>query len=200
IVNTGTFSQHYGDSDYDPTNLYASTKQAFESILFYYIRVKGFSGITLVLFDTYGPRDPRPKVFNQLRKTQRTGEPLAMSPGEQLLDLVYIEDVTDAYVLCAGRLMAGKVKDHERYAASSGERHPLKEVVEIYCRVTGTSAPVEWGGRPYRSREVMEPWTLGDPVPGWIPKVPLSEGIRLMEESELVRDDGSRQKRKDRDG
>ncbi|MDF1527108.1 MAG: NAD(P)-dependent oxidoreductase [bacterium] len=35
IVNTGTFSQHYGDSDYDPTNLYASTKQAFESILFY---------------------------------------------------------------------------------------------------------------------------------------------------------------------
>ena len=44
LVNTGTSWEHYCSRPYSPVNLYAATKQAFESILQYYVEAKGLSG------------------------------------------------------------------------------------------------------------------------------------------------------------
>lgn len=66
FINTGTTWQNYNSADYEPVNLYAATKQAFEDILKYYIFAKGFSSITLRLFDTYGPNDTRKNLYHYL--------------------------------------------------------------------------------------------------------------------------------------
>lgn len=179
LINTGTSWQHFQNESYNPVNLYAATKQAFESLLAYYVEAQDFKAITLKLFDTYGPGDTRPKLFSLLRKTARTGEPLRMSPGEQLLYLVYIDDVLDAFLLAMARL--SEVKKSESYAVSSPERLSLRELTKIYSETVGRPVPVEWGGQPYRSREVLVPWTDHKPVPGWQPKVCLREGIPRME-------------------
>jgi len=181
LVNTGTSWEHYGNSAYSPVNFYAATKQAFEAILQYYVEAQELKVVTLKLFDTYGPADPRPKLFTLLRKVALEQQPLAMSPGEQLIDLVYIEDVVEAFVLAAERLLAGTVTAHETYAVSSGKPVRLKDLVKTYGRVLGRTLPIEWGGRPYRSREVMVPWNAGAVLPGWRPKVDLEAGIRQME-------------------
>jgi len=115
-----------------------------------------------------------------LQRIAIAGEELAMSPGEQLLDLVYIDDIVAAFLLAAERLQAGQVVGHERYAVSSGHPLRLRDLVGLYAKVTGRSLPIEWGGRPYRPREVMVPWNTGAVLPGWAPKVGLVEGIRLM--------------------
>jgi nucleoside-diphosphate-sugar epimerase len=180
IINTGTAWQHYNNADYDPVCLYAATKEAFEAILEYYVQAEGFSVITLKLFDTYGPNDPRPKLFNLLNRAATSGEPLDMSAGEQLIDLVYIDDVTEAYVVAAQRLLAGRVKQHERYAVSSGQLLPLKDLVETYAKVTDRHVTVNWGARPYRPREVMTPWSNGQPIEGWRPKIDLEEGLKHL--------------------
>jgi nucleoside-diphosphate-sugar epimerase len=104
-----------------------------------------------------------------------------MSPGEQLIDLVYVDDVVDAFMLAAERLIQESVEGHECFAVSSGKPIPLKQLVDFYCHVTRRSLSIHWGGRAYRIREVMVPWTTGNPVPGWDPKVTLEEGILLME-------------------
>ncbi|MDX8386447.1 MAG: NAD-dependent epimerase/dehydratase family protein, partial [Gallionella sp.] len=106
LVNTGTSWQHYENKDYSPVNLYAATKQAFEAILEYYVETASLKAITLKLFDTYGPNDPRPKLFHLLEKTAQSQSILSMSPGEQLIDLVYIDDVIDAYLLAAGHVQS----------------------------------------------------------------------------------------------
>ena len=123
--------------------------------------------IALKLFDTYGPNDPRPKLFRLLKTVSERQEPLAMSPGEQLIDLVYIDDVVKAYLIAAERLQAGLAYDHESYAVSSGRPISLKELVRTYEQVTGKKLPIQWGGRPYRPREVMVPWNRGEKLPGW---------------------------------
>jgi nucleoside-diphosphate-sugar epimerase len=64
LVNTGTSWEHYKDSDYNPVNLYAATKQAFEKIIEYYVQVKSFKVYTLKLFDTYGYGDRRGKLVD----------------------------------------------------------------------------------------------------------------------------------------
>lgn len=177
LVNTGTSWQHYENKDYSPVNLYAATKQAFEAILQYYVEAKSIKVITLKLFDTYGPNDPRPKLFHLLERVAKTQEPLAMSPGEQLIDLVHVDDVVNAYLLAAKRLMDGLVTQHEGYGVSSGHPIPLKELVSVYEKATNTKLPIQWGGRHYREREVMATWTEYNLLHGWIPSVALLDGI-----------------------
>ncbi|MBC7417822.1 MAG: NAD(P)-dependent oxidoreductase [Pedobacter sp.] len=178
IVNTGTFWQHFENKEYEPSCLYAATKQAFETILQYYIAAKGFKAITLKLFDSYGPNDFRPKLFNLLKEAGISKKLLPMSPGEQLIDLVYIDDVIDAFIIAANRLLQGKVYGQEHYAVSSGKPVKLKSLVHLYESVANTPIFIEWGGRPYREREVMLPWSLGVPLPGWKPKISLLDGIK----------------------
>jgi nucleoside-diphosphate-sugar epimerase/glycosyltransferase involved in cell wall biosynthesis len=186
LINTGTSWQHYNTEDYSPVNLYAGTKQAFEDILRYYVEAEGFQAITLKLYDTYGPLDPRPKLFSLLESAAGENSTLKMSPGRQSIDLVYIDDVVDAFIVAANRLFEGKSKHHEVYAVSSGNSLQLRDLVAAYSEITGKDIKVEWGGRAYRRREVMVPWAGGKPLPGWHPKVSLEQGIRNCQNVKAV--------------
>jgi nucleoside-diphosphate-sugar epimerase len=177
LVNTGTAWQHFENRGYDPVNLYAATKQAFEALLAYYVNALGFSVATLALFDTYGPDDPRPKLMSALWKAASSGQALSMSAGEQLLDMVYIDDVVDAYLATERALRAaGPVQ--LRYGVSSGTPLRLKDLVAAFEAALGVRVNVGWGERPYRPREVMLPWTSFEAPPGWKPRVPFDEGLR----------------------
>lgn len=182
LINTGTFWQHYQNEAGNPANLYAASKQAFEALLAWYVEARGMKAITLKLFDIYGPGDTRPKLFHLLRDCARTGNSLKMSPGGQLLDLVFIDDVLDAYELALQRLSG--VTGHECYAVSNPVRVSLRELVRTYAEVVGRPVDIEWGGLPYRPREVMEPWSDGTTLPGWQVRTGLEEGIRRMEQDD----------------
>lgn len=185
LINAGTSWQHYQNHDYSPVNLYAASKQAFEVLLQYYLETTPLRAITLKLFDTYGPGDPRPKLFKLLDTAARQMTPLAMSPGEQLIDLVYIDDVVESFVLAGERLLNSAVERHERFPVSSGKPVSLRELVTLYERALGKKLPLEWGGRPYRQREVMVPWNTAQPLPGWQPRIGLEEGLaRIIESGE----------------
>jgi nucleoside-diphosphate-sugar epimerase len=177
LINTGTSWQHYKDADYNPVNLYAATKQAFEDILTYYVETHGLKVITLALFDIYGAEDPRPKLISLLWKTALEQKPIAMSPGAQLIDLVHIDDVMNAFVSGAD-LVVNQQVGYERYGISSGAPMRLIDLVAAFEKATEcTKLPIEWGGRPYRVREVMVPWKSYKTMPGWAPRIPFAEGI-----------------------
>lgn len=178
FINTGTFWEHYQGEDYNPVCLYAATKKAFEDILVYYLRASGMRGLTLELSDTYGPCDRRPKLFHSLRQADITNKPLDMTAGEQLLDLVYVDDVVAAY-LHAVNLLDELDPPPQKYAVSAGKFVSLRQVVATYEKVLGRTLPIVWGARPYRRREVMIPWR-GTVLPGWRPRVNLAEGLQRL--------------------
>ena len=178
FINTGTSWQHYRSDAYDPVCLYAATKQAFEDILDFYVDAFGISAITLKLFDTYGPDDPRPKLVNLLRRHAASQEPLLMSPGEQKIDLVHIDDVCYAFLQAARLLEApSAVPSHQRYAVSTGQARTLREVVKAFVESTGQNVVIRWGERHYRAREVMAPSGGGVILPGWRPQHELARGF-----------------------
>lgn len=177
LINTSTSWQHHENAEYNPVNLYAATKQAFEDILAYYIDAHGLNVITLALFDTYGPNDPRPKLISLLWNTALSQEPLAMSPGEQMIDLVHIDDVVDAFIISVGQLLQ-QSQGHMRYGISSGMPLRLIDLVAAFEQATGLKLPIDWGGRPYRPREVMIPWTSYKKLPEWQPRVAFVKGIK----------------------
>ncbi|SDC07780.1 MULTISPECIES: NAD-dependent epimerase/dehydratase family protein [unclassified Candidatus Frackibacter] len=179
IINTGTSWQHYKNEEYNPVCLYAATKEAFEKLLEYYVKALDFKAVTLKLFDTYGENDRRSKLINLLSKFAKEKKVLKMSPGEQKLDLVHIEDVVEAFI-CAYELFEKENFEHEKYGVSSGREIKLKDLIGLYEEITGYEIKVEWGGRPYRKREVMELWSDFETLPSWNSKISLEEGLKRM--------------------
>jgi nucleoside-diphosphate-sugar epimerase len=181
LINTGTSWQHFNDKlTYDPVNLYAASKQAFADIAVYYERAHLLRLRTLKLFDVYGSRDDRRKLIPLLLNVRLTGEPLDLSPGEQIVDLVHVEDVARAYLAVAEHLMAQTEPDNAEYMVRSGELVSIRELVAMIERVGERPLPVKWGGRKYRAREVMKPSSLVSPVPGWRPHISLESGLRSV--------------------
>ena len=182
FINTGTFWQHYENKVYSPVNLYAATKQAFESIAKYYMEISEINFVTLKLNDTYGPNDTRHKIFNLWKKIAETGETLGMSQGEQYIDTVYIDDVVDAYVRTIDLLQGDNKKrgKGKSFAVSSGNLLKLKDLADVFEKINKGKLNIMWGEKPYRKREVMMPWNKGTKIPGWKPKVSIEEGISML--------------------
>lgn len=180
FINTGTFWQHYNNADYSPVNLYAASKQAFESIAQYYIDTNKIIFCTIKLSDTFGPKDTRPKIFNLWDKIARTGETLDMSLGEQIIDISYIDDITNAYIILANQLDREDSKNTNglTYAVKANERFSLRELALIYENARKKKLKINWGRLKYREREVMIPWENGITVPTWISKTKIHEGIK----------------------
>ncbi|MBN1557217.1 MAG: NAD(P)-dependent oxidoreductase [Lentisphaerae bacterium] len=180
LVNTGTAWQHYGNAAYDPVNLYAATKQAFEDLLAFYAAGRKFRIITLQLFDTYGPGDRRRKLLRVLLDAAASGAPVDMTEGGQRLDLVHVDDVAEAFRLAGDRTEALPAGTHEVYGVATGRPRSLREIVEIFQAARGASVHVRWGRRAYREREAMQPWTGYATLPGWAPRVTLEAGLRTL--------------------
>jgi len=184
IINTSTYWEHYENKKYSPVNLYAATKKAFCDILKYYVEAKGVCAVTLELFDLYGPNDPRPKLLNLLINAAKTGEVFSMSPGEQKIDLIYIDDLTEAYIIAANKLLGDNVVGHEIYSISSGSAVTLKELVRLLQKRISKELNIKWGARPYKNREVMAPYKSYEYLPSWKAETSLESGLDELVSSE----------------
>ena len=157
LINTGTSWQHYNSEEYNPVDLYAATKEAFEKIIKYYVEAENIRCITLKLFDTYGENDKRPKLINLLNKFADERKILDMSLGEQKLDLVHIDKVTESFIK-AFKLLENNIElKYDSYGVSSKKQISLREIVENFEKESGKKVLINWGARPYRKREVMKP-------------------------------------------
>lgn len=171
FLNTGTIWQNYNATDYSddycPVNLYAASKQAFISMAKYYTETSDIRFCTLKLCDTYGPNDTRRKIYSLFEEIAKTGKTLDMSPGEQCIDIIHIDDVVSGFIHLAKMLQEGGSLRPE-YVLSSGKRITLKQLAEQYAKINNVSLNINWGGRPYRKREVMMPYK-GRVLVGWKP-------------------------------
>ncbi len=180
LINTGTSWQHFKCADYEPVNLYAATKQGFEDIIEYYVKAKKFSVVTLKLFDTYGPNDRRNKLVQLLIEAGINNRQLDLSPGEQFIDLVYIQDVLNAYEASANLILKSLDISHDKFFISSGRTCSIKQLVSILEMRLKKKMLVSWGKRDYRDREVMLPCHPAILVPNWQPKTSLESGLSMV--------------------
>lgn len=184
LINTGTAWQHFQDEPYNPVCLYAAMKEAFSNLLRFYAEAGAVRAITLTLCDTYGANDPRRKIlqllFQALCKDGEMKEPLGLSPGDQQIDLVHVSDVVTAFEMAANLLLDDGSIRFAEYAVTSKKPVSLKQLAQHVEEASGRTLAARWGVRPYRHREVMQSWKGGEWLPGWNPKVSLSEGLRQI--------------------
>lgn len=178
IVSTGSYWQNYNNNDYNPVDLYAATKEAFEKIVQLYVDAWGFRHINLRLFDVYGEDDKRPKLWNTLREIAGTERSIAVSPGEQKLDLIHINDVCTAYEAAYCLFKEDKDLKNRVFGVRTGKQYTLKDAIKMLQESLGKPINVVFGAKEYKPREVMVPCESYDILPNWKASIPLEEGFK----------------------
>lgn len=187
LVYASTVMTHYEGAAYRPLNLYAATKQAFSDLLAYYTDTGLLRAVTLVLSDTYGPGDHRPKILNLIKQAVKSRERIALSVGVQTYDVVYIDDVVSAFRMAGEQLLQGQL-GNDIFQIVSEAPLSLRETVEKMLQVDHLTLDAGWGERPTAEREMLSEIRLYPTLPGWSQQVWLEDGLRRYYTSD--QDDG----------
>lgn len=162
FVNTGTFAEYFkGDNDFDPAYLYAATKTASRSFLDYYSKVYNFKQTTVVPYTIYGGNDTQKKIIDIIYDSIKSKTPIDLSPGEQVLDFIHVDDVTDFYILLIKNF--NKLPQKTNFQLGTGVGHTLKQVAQIVENMSSYKTNLNWGGKEYRPSDVM--YAVADIVP-----------------------------------
>lgn len=183
LVAAGTAWQNAGSPPGNPTpapnTLYAASKQAADDVINFYAGTSNLNAITLKIYDSYGPGDPRRKFLQVVADAAESGETLRASPGEQRLHMVHVDDLIDGFVHAGNRLASGDTAGRASHTLPSAASVSLRELAAAWQSANGRDVSIEWGATPYRDGEVMTPWE-GAPLPGWTPRIDLETGLRSL--------------------
>lgn len=193
----------YGLADSFPTNekhhpynnqtYYGAAKIAGEGMVRSFADMYGLQYVALRYFNVYGPRmDVHGKYTEVLiRWLDRIGAgqpPIIFGDGSQTIDLVYIDDVTDANIMA----MESDVRD-DAFNVASGVETSLLGLLQVLLRVTESTLQPEF--LPERSVNPV-PRRLADirkaeDLLGFKAKISVEEGLKRLikwREQVLARD------------
>ncbi|MEO1024897.1 MAG: NAD(P)-dependent oxidoreductase [Pseudomonadota bacterium] len=187
FVNIGTFWQFAENGSVRPNSLYAATKQAFSELVTYYANWQDLNALTLVLYDLYGPGDKRPKLLSELVSAARTGKRIETTPGHQKMVPLHVDDAIAAIMVALELVRGDRIAANPNKFVSGGQVLTVRELAQLVADISGQKLNINWGARPYRSNQLMEPY-LGAGLGGWEPKIKIWQGVEelLREWDELA--------------
>jgi nucleoside-diphosphate-sugar epimerase len=161
------------------TSPYALTKRQFAD----YGRTSTRGRLAFVdlrLEQFYGPGEDAGRIVALLVGACVRGEArLALTPGEQVRDLLYVDDAVAA-VIAAARAAAAAPREPLQLEAGTGEGIAIRDLAELIKRLSGAATALDFGAIPYRANEPMR--LVADIAAlqrlGWKPQVSLEEGLR----------------------
>jgi CDP-paratose synthetase len=178
LINAGSYWEYGSEGGYDPNTLYAASKRAFQDILVYFERKRGLDSATLVLFDVYGPGDWRPKMLPELLRSFMAGKSLDLTAGEQVMDMLHVEDAAAGFLVAADHLVPNS--GHTVYALTGRQRYTLREIVGMIGEELGSPPRITFGAKNYPSHQIFAPVADLPVLPGWTPRIELRKGLRQM--------------------
>lgn len=152
FVNTGTFAEYNKEYLLNPAYFYAATKTAFKSILKYYQNLLGFTLINAIPYTIYGGEKEGKKVIDFLFESEE--KIIKMSPGEQVLDFIHVEDIVSFYINIVKAANNLTEKEYT-FFLGTGRGTTIKEVARIIEKQYHTSLNLVWGGIDYRPTDIM---------------------------------------------
>ena len=156
-----------------PSTLYGAAKDATRRVLEAYAATTGLSFAWGRIFFPYGPGEQSPRVIAAAARAAVEGEPIACSSGNQIRDLLYVEDTATAFVALAESDRDGC------FDIGSGNGVPLRSVLLTLEELAGRKDIVRFGAIPERNEPtsiVADVRRLRDEV-GWQPAHALREGL-----------------------
>jgi nucleoside-diphosphate-sugar epimerase len=130
------------------------------------------------LFGVYGPEEKPHRLIPYLHERLRRSERVSLTPGLQVRDVLFIDDVAVGLAMTADLALVGKTGP---FNLCSGVPITIRDVAAEVARQIGTSMDLlDFGARDYRPSEPM--WLVGSAAKlraasGFAPSVSIHEGI-----------------------
>lgn len=174
-----TSSSIFANSDsYFPQTLYSASKKAFSDILEFYKNKLNFYYIELIIYDTYGKGDSRNKLLSLLLNVLQNNDLLELSPGDQRLRLLHVDDLVEAVSLLINNKADLSRSIVNIFTLGPKETHSLREIVGLIEKICQKKINVKFGARDYRQNEIMLPYPIKKYPRGWKPKITLPIGLK----------------------
>jgi len=182
FINTGTSKEYYLHKEKkSPASLYAATKSAFRPIIDYYQSLIGFRFLNIIPYTIYGGIHSEKKLLDFIYESLGAVKPVDMSPGEQVMDFIHIDDVVNFYITLLLQLPDIK-KDISEIHLGYGKGFTPKQIAALMEKISEKKCNINWGGRPYRPNDTMYSviqQNLSGLQIGWQPSVSIDDGIAL---------------------
>ena len=147
-----TTSLAYDGTELYPFSYYALTKANFVQSLHYFTRYYNFRVFNLILYTIYGKGDKTKRALNYILDSLDASEPITMSPGEQIMDFIHVDDVIG---LCLQLLENKPHKKIEEIHVGTGRGTTLKQAAQLIASLSHQKANIHFGSIPYRKEEKM---------------------------------------------
>jgi nucleoside-diphosphate-sugar epimerase len=159
-----------GSTPLVPATLYGTAKDALR-------RVAERSDVSVAwgrVFFVFGPHEHPARLASSVASALVRGEPAETSPGTQIRDFLYSEDLADAFVALLDSPVEGAVN------LASGDPRPLHEIVTLFGEAAGRPDLLRIGARPSNPSEPASLTAsvdrLRDEV-GWTPPHTLEQRV-----------------------
>lgn len=178
ILNASTYIQNFEGQDGKTVDSYGAAKQQLSRFLLEESEAHGFRTLDLYLFTIYGPGDKPTHLIPSLISAAKKGEGISLSPGNQLINLIYIDDVVRNF---SSALSTKDKFSYRRHFMWSEEYISVRNLVELVESIGKVEIDCLWGERPYAGHEMFVPWHIPmAQIPGFEVRVSLEQGLKQL--------------------
>ena len=148
------------------------------------------AAINVALEHFFGPGDDATKfVSRMVTETVAAVPRIALTPGQQKRDFIYIDDVVSAFATLIER-SAEMPNGYHSYEVGTSRKTSIRDFMALLVRLSGnTRTQLDFGAIAYRENEVMDTNVdlSGLRALGWSPKISLEEGLSRTIAAERAR-------------
>jgi UDP-glucose 4-epimerase len=160
-----------------PTTLYGKAKVAGCEMAGQIASASGMRFAWLRIFSTYGPKHEDFWIFPSVIRTLRSGQRMALTPGEQLWGFLHVRDAAAGIRTVVEDESASGI-----FNLGSPDAPRLKDTIAMLRDLVRPSAELGFGDVPYRPDQVM---LLKADISrlaalGWRPAIDLSSGLKEL--------------------
>ena len=175
VLNSSTYIQNFGGSTGHTVDSYGASKEKLSRFLEVESSHHKFRTIDLFFFTLYGAGDRPNHLVPLLLDAAITGKQISLSPGNQLMNLLYVDDAIQNILKSIDQV---GFTDYQKNYVWSGEYFSVRELVERIQSSIGREIDCAWGERDYVGHEMMEPWVIPmEQLPGFTAPTLLEDGI-----------------------
>jgi UDP-glucose 4-epimerase len=161
-----------------PLSPYGVSKLAGEKYCHAYFKECGIRSTIFRIFNTFGPRQPRYVMYEQLRNMLvGSGDFDVLGTGEQLRDYAYVSDTVDAFALA---MRQPEQAVGEVFNLAGGNVISIRDLIEDMRQMLGVTRQARFTGASWKG-DISRLW--GDTSRareklGWTPRVSLEAGLQ----------------------
>ncbi len=178
VLNASTYIQNYLGEVGRSVDSYGAAKERLSKFLEKHSLSDGFRAKDLFFFTLYGPGDRPNHLVPLLLDAARFGNRIQLSPGDQLINLLYVKDATQNILNC---IAAEEKLAYSKNHVWEDSYITVRQLVSVLESTTGKKINCDWGSREYAGHEMMNPWPIPMPqLKGFVAPTSLEEGISMI--------------------